>query len=312
MGAHFIVGAGAVGTAAAEALRNLGHEVTIGTRSGGGAEREGIRRVRVDASDADELAAATAGVDALYNCANPRYDRWADDWPPMANAMLEVARRTGATLVTMSNLYGYGPVDHPLTTADPLAATFTNGKVRAAMWEAAKAASDAGDARIAEVRASDFFGPGTGGTSHIGRALPRVLAGKTAMVLGDPTQPHTWTFVPDVGRTLACVGTTPSAWGQAWHVPSNAPATQAAMLARAAMLAGVAPPKIRKIPNIAVATLGLVNGEVRALKDVAYQFDRPFIMDAGATTKALGLNPTPLDDALEATIAAERAGEVPA
>jgi nucleoside-diphosphate-sugar epimerase len=312
MGTHFIVGAGAVGTATADALLALGHEVTIGTRSGRGPMRPGIMRVQVDASDAEALAAVTAGVDVIYNCANPRYDRWADDWPPIATAMLDVARRAGSTLVTMSNLYGYGPVDHPMTTDDPLAAIFTNGMVRAAMWETAKAAYDAGDATIAEVRASDFFGPGTGATSHIGRALPRVLAGKTALLLGDPHQPHTWTYVPDVGRTLACVGTTPAACGQAWHVPSNAPMTQAHVLERAAELAGVARPRIRAIPKVAVASLGLVNGEVRALKDVAYQFDRPFIMDATATTDALGLVPTPLDAALEATIAAERAGAVAA
>src|SRR3712207_9184932 len=62
----------------------------------------------VDASDADALTAATRGAVALYNAVNPAYHRWATDWPPVAAALLTAAERTGAVLVTMGNLYGYG------------------------------------------------------------------------------------------------------------------------------------------------------------------------------------------------------------
>ena len=39
-------------------------------------------------------------------------------------------------------------------------------------------------------------------------------------VLGDPDVPHSRTYVPDVGRTLAVLGTDERAWGRPWHVPS--------------------------------------------------------------------------------------------
>jgi hypothetical protein len=32
------------------------------------------------------------------------------------------------------------------------------------------------------------------------------LAGKTATVLGDPDQPHTYTYIPDIGEGLAVLG----------------------------------------------------------------------------------------------------------
>lgn len=48
----------------------------------------------------------------IYNCVNPAYHRWATDWPPIAAALLDAAERADALLVTMGNLYGYGPVDH--------------------------------------------------------------------------------------------------------------------------------------------------------------------------------------------------------
>ena len=109
MGKHAIVGAGPVGTATALALVDGGHDVVVVTRSGSGPDHPGVRRVACDASDPVALAAAVGRPDALYNCANPPYHRWPQLWPPMASAMLEVATTTGAVLVTMGNLYGYGP-----------------------------------------------------------------------------------------------------------------------------------------------------------------------------------------------------------
>ena len=57
---------------------------------------EGVERVAADATDAERLTALTRGAVALYNCANPPYDKWLTDWPPLASALLAAAERTGA------------------------------------------------------------------------------------------------------------------------------------------------------------------------------------------------------------------------
>ena len=303
MGRHVVVGVGAVGRATAGALVEQGHDVVVVSRGGAGVWSPSVQAVATDATDVEALCRIAAGADALYNCANPPYHRWAALWPPMAAALLEAAERTGAGLVTMSNLYGYGPVDHPMTTADPLDATFTNGRIRAEMWQAAKAASDEGRVRVTEARASDFFGPGTGSTSHLSRALPRILAGRSVKVLGDLDQPHSWTYVPDVGRTLATLGTSTDAWGSAWHVVSPPPATQRQMLERTAVLAGVELGKVSSIPDVATRALALVWPTMRQLRQISYQLDAPFVIDARATEEAFGLAATELDEALLATIA---------
>lgn len=307
MGRHVIVGAGAVGAATAAALADSGHEVLVVSRSGSEVDDARVTAVAADATDSEHLGRIALGADALYNCANPPYHRWAQEWPPLAASLLSAAESSGAVLVTMSNLYGYGPVDHPMTPADPLVATFRNGQIRAQMWERAKAAHNAGLVRVTEARASDFFGPRTGETSHLGRALPRILSGRSAQVLGSPDEPHSWTYVPDVGRTLAVLGTSERAWGRAWHVPSNAAMTQRAMLVRTCEFAGVDPPKVSRIPGVALRALGLFSPMMRELRNVSYQFDRPFIMDSSETESTFDLASTPLDEALGATVAA--AGE---
>lgn len=311
MGRHVIVGAGPVGTATAHALVSAGHEVTLVTRSGSGPVGHRISRVAADASDPFALAEATGSADALYNCANPLYHRWPELWPPMATSMLEVAARSGAVLVTMGNLYGYGPVDHPLREDDPLAATGTKGRVRAAMWEEALDAHRAGRIRVTEARASDFFGPGVD-TSHFGRVVDRLLAGRKVRVLGDPDAPHSWTYVPDVGRTLAVLGTDDRAWGRPWHVPSAPALSQRDLAVRFCAIAGAPSPSVAAFPAGSLTLAGVVSAQMRELKETRYQFDRPFLLDSSDCTGTFGIEATPLDDALAAVADAARSGSLPA
>ena len=310
MGVQVIVGAGPVGTATASALVDAGHEVVLVTRSGSGPDRPGIRKVAGDASDADALTAVVRGADALINCANQPYDRWSDLWPPMAAAMLEAATRSGAVLVTMGNLYGYGPVDHPMTESDPLAATGTKARIRVRMWEDALAAHRAGRVRATEARASDFYGPGVVETSFFGRNVARLLAGRKAYVLGDPDVPHAATYVPDVGRTLAVLATDERAWGRPWHVPTGPALTQRQLSTRFCEIAGAPPAKVGPIPRPVLSAVGLVSPQVRELRETRYQFDRPFLLDSSACTSTFGITPTPLDESLAAVAA--HAGRAPA
>ena len=300
MGRHVIIGAGAVGTATAEALIAQGHDVTVVTRTGSGPDRPGVTRVSADASDPFALARAVGAADAVYNCANPPYHRWPELWPPMADSMLEVAAKSGAVLVIMGNLYGYGPVDHPMIEGDPLAATGTKGRVRVAMWEQALEADRAGRVRVTEARASDFFGPGVVETSHFGRNVDRLLAGRKVRVLGDPDAPHSWTYVPDVGRTLAVLGTDPRAWGRAWHVPTGPALSQRQLATRFCEVAGVRVAPVSGFPPGSLALAGLFSAQMRELKETLYQFDRPFLLDSSAVTDTFGITPTPLDEALTA------------
>ena len=310
MGKHVIVGAGSVGTAAAQVLVNGGHEVTVVTRSGSGPVHPGITRVAADASDPFVLAAAVGAADVIYNCANPPYHRWAELWPPMAASMLEVACRSGAVLVIMGNLYGYGPVDHPMTEDDPLASTGSKGRVRIAMWEAALAAHIDGRVRVTEARASDFFGPGVVDTSFFGRNVDRLLAGKPVRVLGAPDVPHSATYVPDVGRTLAVLGTDARAWGRAWHVPTGPALTQRQLAARFCEVAGAPVATVKTYPSGAFTLAGLFSAQIRELKETRYQFDRPFILDSSACTALFGIEATPIDEALTAVAVHARAGSL--
>ncbi|MFM7146169.1 MAG: NAD-dependent epimerase, partial [Actinomycetales bacterium] len=272
------------------------------TRRGSGPDDPGIRRVAADASSVDALLAAAPNADAIYNCVNPLYHRWVKDWPPLADAFLTYAERTGAVLATCSNLYGYGPVDGPLNESLPLAAKGAKGRVRADMWRQAKERHDAGELRATEVRGSDYIIAGEQSLIASSRVVPRILRGQPVSLLGKVDEPHSWTFPADVARLLVSVAADPRGWGHAWHVPTNAARTQRQVVDELADRAGVTRVPVRSLPPALGAMLGLFSPAVRELRETAYQRDRPFLLDDSAARTTFGLEPTPwtavLDDVL--------------
>jgi nucleoside-diphosphate-sugar epimerase len=315
---HLVIGAGVIGSRVARLLAERGHQVSVVSRSGSGpaeaAHVAGITHVAADARDGEAMARLVGGAAVIYNCVNPPYHRWAAEWPPVAASVLGAAERSGAVLVTLSNLYGYGPAAaslgtsgydqaHPMTEATPLAATGRKGRVRARVWQDALAAHRAGRVRAAEVRASDFVGPGA--VSALGeRVVRRIRRGKGVSVLGSASRPHTWSFTEDVAGMLVAVGTEPRAWGHAWHVPSNAPRTQRQVIEDLARTAGVGSVGISTIPSAVLAGMGLVWPLMRELRETEYQFRDDFVMDSSAAQAAFGLEPTPWEEVLAVTVQA--------
>lgn len=300
---HVVVGAGPVGRATATLLAAPGHEVVLVSRSGAGPDIAGVRRVAADAADAERLSELAAGATALYNCVNPpSYTVWPTFWPPVAEALLVAAERTGAVLVTASCLYAYGPLDEPMVEGLPDAATTKKARIRGDMWAEAKARHDAGRIRAVEVRGSDYMGPGVDPASgHIARVTEAALAGKAVRVMGRPDVPHSFTDVRDMARALVAVAATPSSWGRVWHAPTNAPRTQAETIGDVCRAAGREPVPVKGFLRAVLGVGGRVLPVLRELRETEYQFTAPYVLDSSAIERELGLAPTPWDEVCRAT-----------
>ena len=303
-----VIGAGVIGSEVAGMLAKRGDRVSVVSRRG-----SGPAGVAADAADAGAMARLAEGASVIYNCVNPPYHRWPADWPPIAASVLAAAERSGAVLVTLSNLYGYGPAvsggavsggydeAHPMTEATALAATGRKGRVRARVWQDALAAHQAGRVRVAEVRAADFIGPGA--QSALGeRIVRRVRLGKGVFVLGRADRPHTWSFTGDVAGMLVTAGSDPRAWGRAWHVPSNEPRSQRQVIDDLARAAGVGQVRVGEIPSAVLRGMGLLSPLMRELRETEYQFRGDFVMDSTAAQAAFGLKPTPWEEIIAETV----------
>ncbi|MER7845741.1 NAD-dependent epimerase/dehydratase family protein [Kitasatospora sp. NPDC096077] len=306
MSFHLVVGHGPAGAATARLLAEQGHQVRVATRTGrpAGPAVDGVEHLALDAADPARLAQAARGAAAIHGCAAPPLPQWAGRWPALAASLCAAAEDSGAVLVMLGNLYGYGPVVRPMTEDLPLAATGPKGRVRAAAWEQARALHEAGRIRAVEVRASDFFGPGVTEGGHLAsRVLPGLLKGRPIAVLGDPDAPHSWTYLPDVARVMVEVATEERAWGRPWHVPTAPALPVRTMVERLAAEAGTGPVGVRRLSPAVLAVGGLFSPLVRELREVRYQFDRPFVMDSTAYQAAFTVRATPLKEQLTATVA---------
>jgi nucleoside-diphosphate-sugar epimerase len=314
---HLVLGAGGVGRTTTAALVALGHTVTLASRSGRVTQRpwekthpDAVQVVAADAADAARLTELARGAASIVNAVNPpSYMTWDTDWPPIAAATLAAAEATGAGLVIIGNLYGYGRVDGPMREDDPMQPAGHKGGLRADMWTEALARHDAGRLRVTELRSSDYFGPGTTPrTSYLNDiVIDSLLAGRPPFVpVGRADAPHSWTYVPDVGALAARVATSDNGWGRAWHVPTARARTFDEAGADVARIAGVKPRRVRVLPRALGTAAGVVVPFMRELRETRHQFERPFVLDSSLSERTFGVSPTPWDEALEVTVAARR------
>lgn len=302
---HVVVGAGPVGSSVARLLASRGEQVRLVTRSGSGPQQDGIQRIAADATDAEALAAHARGAVALYSCAGPAYHRWAAEWPPLGAALIRAAEISGAVLVSTGNLYGYGPIDVPMTEQLPLRPDSIKGRVRAELWNAALAAHDAGRIRTAEVRGSDYLGADTTSPFSV-LVLPKVIAGRRATIPADPDAPHSWTQVSDVAKLLIAVAADEKSWGRPWHVPTAPPLSVRALAERAAELAGAPRARVSAMPGFLLRLAGFADSAAREMIEIQYQLRKPFVLDSTAATNAFGLEAAPIDAGLREMITGVR------
>lgn len=298
MGASLVLGAGLVGGELVRQLVGRGDTVTVATRSGTAVL--GARAVSLDAADAAAIAAAADAASTIFLCTNPPYPQWATAWPPIFTAVAEAARRSGAAVVAMGNLYPYGEATMPMTEHSHEITTESKGLVRKAGWALLREATERGEIRAVEVRASDYFGPGATETAHLGeRFFSPILASRTAGVVGDPDAAHSWAYLPDIAATLVAASDHEE-WGRIWHVPAATNASRRELAQWVNDAYGTAG-RVSAYPQFGLRMLGLVNPLMREVYKSSYQFTKPFVSDATETQRLRGVAATDADEALRMT-----------
>jgi nucleoside-diphosphate-sugar epimerase len=301
---------GGAGGALVKELAGRGHRVRAVSRKPAAGLPEGVEQQAADAADPAQARTACQGATVVYHCAQPPYERWAAEFPPLTQSIADAAAAAGARLVYADNLYAYGPVDGPITEDLPALATTRKGRVRALMAERLLAAHRAGTLQVAVGRSSDYYGPG-GANSVVGDVLfGAAAAGKRARWLGRLDVPHSLNYLPDVARALAALGARPEALGGVWHLPAAEPVTGRAFVELIAAALG-RPVKVTATSRLALRTAGVFDPRARESAELLYQWQRPFVLDASKFQRAFGpFQPTPHQQAVAATVAwfRERAG----
>jgi nucleoside-diphosphate-sugar epimerase len=300
---HVVFGTGAVGMSVMDALIQRGpRRVRMVNRSGRARVPHGVEVTGGDATDEAFTREASEGASVVYFALNPPYDKWPELFPPLQAGVLEGAASAGAKLIAMENLYMYGPTGgRPITEDLPYAATTRKGTVRARMSQELMEAHKSGRVQVAIGRASDFFGPRVLASAPGEQVFGRAVQGKSAQVAGDPDQPHTYTYAPDIGKGLVILGEREEALGRAWHLPSPETVTTREFVGMIFEEVGK-PARLQAAPKLVLRALGLFNPPLRETIEMLYEFEEPFVVDNSRFERELGEQATPLREAIQRTV----------
>jgi nucleoside-diphosphate-sugar epimerase len=166
------------------------------------------------------------------------------------------------------------------------------------------AAHQEGLVRVTIGRASDYYGPG-GANSNAGETVfGRVVAGKRPLWTGKLDVPHTFNYLPDLARGLVTLAERPESDGEVWHLPAAEPLTAQQFFDLVFEAAGRPTPAKAQIMGPALlAVAGIFSPLLRELRETAYQFRRPFVIDSSKFEAAFGrLEPTPHREAVQRTV----------
>lgn len=303
--------AGGFGRAAAEAFARAGYRVRGLARAPIAVDDgvDGIEMVTGDAQDRSTLERAAEGVGILVHAVNYPYPMWDPAMREVTAKIIAAARSAGALLVFPGNVYGFGPqTGRALAEDAPQKATTRKGRLRVELEFMMARACDDGRLRALVLRAGDFFGP-TVRNGLVDRIFARAAEGKPMQVLGRPSMPHQWAYMPDLARLAVELAAREERLApfQVVHFAGHVVTRQLDFLRAVAVAAGRPELGVRVLPWWMLRAAALVDPMLRELLELDYLFDDAVILDDPVRRRLVpDFQPTPLATAIAATLAGYR------
>lgn len=299
-GLHVVIGAGALGSGIAATLAARGERVRV-VRRAATSPVQGVEVVAGDIRDASFAAHALSGASTVYQCAQPRYHRWAQEFAALQQGIMDAAASAGARVVIADNLYGFGdPAGAVITDDSPREPHTVKGRVRKAMAD--DALTD-GRVEVTIARPSDYISPDY--PVFASTVVRPALKGSAMQFIGRMDVPHSFSYVPDSVAAMVALASSEKSWGRAWITPALEPVTQQRLAELVWAAAGRSgEPRTSVMSKRAAGLIGLVVPDLREVVELWYEFERPFVASAEQFESEFGLVATPVELAVEQTVRA--------
>ena len=300
---HTILGAGGViGTELVKELVSRRESIRLVARNP--KSNQGVAQlVPADVSDLDQTISAVSGSSVVYLLVGLKYDVsvWRKLWPRIMRNAIEACKLANAKLIFFDNVYMYGRVTAPMTEETPFKPSSRKGEIRAQIATMLLDEIKAGGVRSLIARAADFYGPAARTSVANILVFDKLARREKASWLVNDSVPHSFTFTPDAGKSLAMLAASETSWNQTWHVPTAAqPPTGKEFIRLAAARLGVEP-RYRVLSPFMLKLAGVFNSDVRELGEMLYQYSSPYVFDSTKFTKAFGFEPTDYAAGIERT-----------
>jgi nucleoside-diphosphate-sugar epimerase len=260
--------------------------------------------IAADVLNLEQLTAAVAGSEVVYLAVGLEYTIkiWRRDWVILMQNTIEACRRTNAKLIFVDNVYMYGHVEGTMTEATPVKPSSEKGKVRAEVAALLLTAFENKILRGCIARAADFYGPDCDKSGLNMTVFERFADKKSAQWLGKADKLHAFTYVPDMAKALAILGTDDRmSQSFIWHLPTATPTLTGLEIMEQAGKAFGVPPKFSAIGNFMLSVLGIFIPIMRELKEMSYQTNFDYVFSSEKFERVFGLKSTSYADGIRET-----------
>lgn len=297
---HTILGAGGpVANSLAEVLSSAGETVRLVSRrqiktSGS------VTWVGADLKNFEQVKDAVKGSTIIYLCAGLRYDKeiWAIEWPLIMQNLVGAAKLTAARVIFFDNVYMYGRVQGAMTENTPYNPSSKKGEVRARIAEYLMTESKSGNINATIARAADFYAAESLNSFFDSMVLAKYAKKQKAMWLGSASTKHSFTYIPDTGRSLYALTKDQSSGNQVWHLPTAPALTGKEFITLAAQIFDVQP-RYMEVNKFMLNTIGLFNKLIRETAEMYYQYEFDYSFSSAKFEKAFKIFPTSYEKGIE-------------
>ena len=305
MSLHTILGAGgSVGNQLVPILLANNERVRLVSRNP--IAVEGAESVSADLSNFEQTLNAVKGSSVVYLLVGLKYDTrvWEITWPIIMTNTINACKQTNSKLIFIDNVYMYGKVHGTMTEETAFNPCSKKGMIRAAVATQLLNEMKAGNIKALIARGADFYGPSGDKTS-----MPNILVftnfakNKKAQWLGDVNLPHSFTFIPDIAKSLYLLSKDESAFGQTWHLPTASKPLSGKQFIELSAKAFNKPNKYFAFPKWMIALVGLFSRDIYEMKEMQYQNELSYIFDSSKFEKHFNFVPTSYEDGINATAA---------
>jgi nucleoside-diphosphate-sugar epimerase len=306
---HTILGAGgAIGYELGKELLRKGETVRFVSRNPKPV-KGATEVVAADLTNLRETIEAVTGSVVAYLVVGLKYDLrvWQELWPRIMKNTIEACKRANTKLIFLDNVYMYGRVTGAMTESTPFNPCSKKGEIRSQVVTMLLNEAQSGSLRALIARSADFYGPRT--TTSVPGLLvfDKFAKGKRASWLVNDSVKHSYSFTPDVGKSLAMLAGDEKSWNQTWHVPTAPdPPTGKEFIEMIAREFGIQP-KYRTLSQSMLKLAGMVDVTIRESYEMLYQSKFEYVFDSTKFEKAFDFKPTSYVDGVKQTVAACKA-----
>lgn len=235
--------------------------------------------VAADLMNYDDTYKAIKGSDIVYFAVGlpASSEMWEKEFPTIIKNIIKACQKTNSKLAFFDNTYMYEKNANVQVENSPFVPVGRKSKVRAEMAETLLSAMENKEIDAVIGRAPEFYGPDLTQSVTNSMIFNRIISGKKAIILLNDSVLRTLIWTPDASRALTLLGNTPEAYGETWHLPTDASITYKTLMGKIDKIIGK---KVNYVimPMWAFKIGSIFNSQVKELTELLprYKYDNVF------------------------------------